>query len=85
MKLSTHQDDPGFKRNAQLYTVTLNGKNVRCCDLIYADDESGIVCTRKRNGNGDLVYRNGDTVTVIQRGKVIIAAPVRAPEEVPFA
>lgn len=84
MKFSVTPGDPGYRRDAQDYTVTLDGKKVPICDLILADDETGIVCTHKRNAGGHLVYCDGDIITVIQRGRVTISVPLRVPQEVPF-
>lgn len=82
MKLSVTPGDPGYRHDARLCAVTLDGKRIAAHHLISADDESGIVCTLKRDGKGEPVIVNGDTVTVIRRGKVTIGLP--APEEVPF-
>ena len=88
MKLSVTPGDPGYRPDAKLCIVTLDGKRVQPHDLIMADDSSGILVTYKRHANGVLAIENSNYVTLIRRGAVTIALPESSPAdevaEVPF-
>lgn len=86
MKISTNPKDLSWYRDdARLHQIHLNGHPVPPHLLIMADSDSGLLVTYKCNDNAEIVVdEKGDTITVIQRGKVTISAPVQPPAEVPF-
>ena len=79
MRISTKKDDPGYKEDAYLYKVTLDGKER--LDCFTADEEAGMIfCydekitpTGKKLRKIDPV--TGDPVIIIHTGKVVIVKP----------
>lgn len=85
MRISVIPGDVGYRQDARLCIVTLDGDVVR--DVIMANDENGIVVTVKRDESGRIIHHQGDTVSVIRSGKVKIEVPPKREEamgEVPF-
>lgn len=82
MRISTMKDCPWYRSNADRFIVRFNGKLVPASDLLLADSETGLLVTIKRDRKGKPVYRNDDTVSVIEMGTVTIeaASAVRASE-----
>ena len=86
MRIQTIKLQPFYDSSAHLRTVTFNGKIVPRHLLIEANDETGMLVTLKAHPNEEIVQKDGDTITVIERGVVTISEPVVVPlpEEVPF-
>lgn len=71
MKISVFPGQPGFRDDARLWRVTLDGVPVK--NLIMADDEAGVCISLKQDDKGRVLTKDGETVTIIQRGLVKIS------------
>jgi hypothetical protein len=70
MKISVLPGEPGFRDDARLWRVTVNGVPVR--NLVMADDEAGICISLKCDESGCIVTKDGEPVVAIQRGVIAI-------------
>lgn len=75
MRIGTLPDCSWYRADARHFTVTFNGVVIQPQLLILADDETGLLVTRKI---GD------PEISVIEHGEVMIWEPAHVVEEVPF-
>ena len=69
MRISVMPDDPGFRPDAPLYDVLLDGDSIRNC--FTADDELGEVHVYRTDENGDVVLdQQGRFIGEVRTGKV---------------
>ena len=73
MKISVLPGEPGFRDDARLWHVTVDGVPVR--QLVMADDEAGICISLLLDEKGRIVTKDGEPVMATQRGLIRIMRP----------